>query len=52
VPEDPSDAAGIAGADREVVKTLEMIGKAQEGMEGFEASKMEVGMHDSCTIVA
>ena len=31
----------IPGADREVAATLKMIAEAQQGMEGFEAGKME-----------
>ncbi len=41
MPTGPNDAKGIEVADREVAATLQMIGRAQKGMEGFEASKME-----------
>ena len=37
----PDDANGVAAADREVTATLQMIGSAQQGMEGMEAGKME-----------
>ena len=41
MPNGPDDATGIEKADREVAETLQMIGQAQKGMEGFEAGKME-----------
>lgn len=41
MPDGPNDAKGIEMADREVAATLQMIGTAQKGMEGFEASRME-----------
>jgi signal recognition particle GTPase len=41
VPSGPDDDAGIQTADREVTATLQMLGSAQRGMEGFEATKME-----------
>ena len=41
LPTGPNDEKGIANADREVAATLQMIGSAQAGMEGFEAGKME-----------
>ena len=41
MPDGPDDKSGIEGADREVAATLQLIGSAQQGMEGFEASKME-----------
>lgn len=40
-PDDIQDSAGIEKADREVAATLQMVGQAHKGMEGFEASKME-----------
>eukprot|EP01038_Epipyxis_sp_PR26KG_P010701 gene10701-14368_t len=41
MPDGPNDAKGIEEADREVANTLQMIGTAQKGMEGFEAGKLE-----------
>ncbi len=41
MPDGPDDTRGIEVADREVAATLQMIGSAQQGMEGFEAGKME-----------
>lgn len=41
MPDDADDGEQIQQADREIVQTLQMIGSAQRGMEGFEASKME-----------
>lgn len=41
VPTKLNDAAGIERADREVAGTLQMLGAAQQGMEGFEVSKFE-----------
>eukprot|EP01032_Pedospumella_encystans_P020702 gene20702-23512_t len=41
MPSDPDNAAEIDTADREVVATLQMLSSAQQGMEGFEAGKME-----------
>jgi hypothetical protein len=41
MPHDSDDIQGIEVADREVAATLQMIGTAQKGMEGFEAAKME-----------
>lgn len=41
MPDGPNDAAGILKADREVAATLQMVGRAHKGMEGFEAAKME-----------
>ena len=40
VPTNPNDP-NIQFADREVAGTLNMLGSAQEGMEGMEASKLE-----------
>ncbi len=40
-PDGVQDSAGIEKADREVAATLQMVGQAHKGMEGFEASKME-----------
>ena len=41
LPTDPSDKKAIEKADRQVAGTLQMLGSAQKGMEGFEASKIE-----------
>ncbi len=41
MPDGPNDTRGIEVADREVAATLQLIGSAQQGMEGFEAGKME-----------
>ena len=41
MPSDPDSASEIQGADREVAATMAMIGQAQQGMEGFEAGRME-----------
>jgi len=41
MPSDPNNAAEIDNADREVVATLQMLSNAQQGMEGFEAGKIE-----------
>jgi hypothetical protein len=41
MPSGPDDKQGIEVADREVAATLQMIGTAQKGMEGFETGKME-----------
>lgn len=40
-PEDANDQKGIELSDREVAATMQMIGSAQQGMEGFEPSKIE-----------
>lgn len=39
MPKDPGDANEIEQADREIASTLQMIGTAQEGMQGFEAGE-------------
>jgi peroxin-19 len=41
LPTGPDDAAGIAVADNEVARTLQMLGEAQRGMTGFEAGRIE-----------
>jgi peroxin-19 len=42
LPADVSDqSADISGADRTVAATLKMLADAQQGMEGFEAGKIE-----------
>ena len=41
MPNDPNNPDEIASADREVAATLQMISTSQQGMEGFEARKME-----------
>lgn len=41
MPNDPYNESEITAADREVTATMQMIGQAQGGMEGFEAGKME-----------
>jgi hypothetical protein len=41
MPNDPDNGAEIAGADREVAATMQMLSSAQGGMEGFETNKME-----------
>lgn len=41
MPSDYNNPDEINAADREVAATLQMISSAQEGMEGFEAGKME-----------
>lgn len=40
-PDGPQDKNGIQNADREVAATLQMVSRANKGMEGFEANKME-----------
>mmetsp|Transcript_12481 Transcript_12481/g.17126 ORF Transcript_12481/g.17126 Transcript_12481/m.17126 type:complete len:314 (+) Transcript_12481:2-943(+) len=40
-PDNENDKVGIEKADREVAATLQMVGRAHKGMEGFEAGKME-----------
>lgn len=40
-PTDPNDVKGIENADRKIAATLDMLAKAQGGMRGFEASKIE-----------
>lgn len=40
-PTDPNDQSGIEAADLKIAATLDMLSKAQQGMEGFEASKIE-----------
>jgi hypothetical protein len=39
---DANDAPGIQKADREIAATLSMLSQAQQGMEGFEASKLDI----------
>lgn len=46
LPDGPNDIEGIEKADAEVAKTLQMVGSAQQGMEGFEAGKMEAAGED------
>ena len=41
MPGDPNNPEEIQSADREVAATMQMISSAQQGMEGFEAGKME-----------
>lgn len=41
LPTDPNDPEAIEKADRQIAGTLQMLGGAQKGMEGFEASKIE-----------
>jgi hypothetical protein len=41
VPIDPKDSSAVAGADRQVAGTLEMLASAQNGMLGFESNKLE-----------
>mmetsp|Transcript_11904 Transcript_11904/g.19889 ORF Transcript_11904/g.19889 Transcript_11904/m.19889 type:complete len:309 (+) Transcript_11904:119-1045(+) len=41
MPNDPNNKEEIATADREVAATMQMISSSQQGMEGFEAGKME-----------
>mmetsp|Transcript_18524 Transcript_18524/g.34602 ORF Transcript_18524/g.34602 Transcript_18524/m.34602 type:complete len:334 (+) Transcript_18524:209-1210(+) len=41
LPTDPNDPDAINKADRQIAGTLQMLGGAQKGMEGFEASKLE-----------
>jgi hypothetical protein len=41
LPIDPNDQEAIALGDRQVAGTLQMLGTAQQGMEGFEVSKLE-----------
>lgn len=41
IPTNPNDPEAIDKADRQIAGTLQMLGGAQKGMEGFEASKME-----------
>ena len=41
LPSDPNNEDDIERADRQVAGTLQMLGGAQKGMEGFEAGKME-----------
>lgn len=40
-PDGPNDTAGIALGDREIAATMKMIGSAQQGMEGFDPSRIE-----------
>jgi peroxin-19 len=40
-PAGPNDTAGIQLGDREVAATMAMLGRAQQGMEGFEPAKLE-----------
>lgn len=40
-PNSTQDEAGIQLGDREVAATMSMIGRAQQGMEGFEPAKLE-----------
>lgn len=40
-PKDANDADGIEGADRKIAATLDMLGRAQQGMQGFEVNKIE-----------
>lgn len=41
LPKGPDDSEGIENADRTIASTLQMLATAQQGMEGFEASKLE-----------
>lgn len=41
LPTNPDDPDAIGKADRQIAGTLQMLGGAQKGMEGFEASKLE-----------
>lgn len=41
MPTNPDSAEEILHADREVAATMQMISSAQQGMEGFEAGKIE-----------
>jgi hypothetical protein len=41
LPINPNDDDAIALGDRQVAGTLQMLGAAQQGMEGFEVSKLE-----------
>jgi hypothetical protein len=41
MPTNPDNAEEIQHADREVAATMQMISSAQQGMEGFEAGKIE-----------
>jgi hypothetical protein len=41
MPTDPNDINQVLESDKEVAATLQMIGSAQSGMEGFEAGKLE-----------
>lgn len=41
LPINPNDEEAIALGDRQIAGTLQMLGAAQQGMEGFEVSKLE-----------
>jgi hypothetical protein len=41
LPIDPNDQEAVELGDRQVAGTLQMLGAAQQGMEGFEVSKLE-----------
>ena len=40
-PESANDRSGIEISDREVATTMQLIGQAQQGMEGFNSAKIE-----------